>query len=101
MFTFDDLIIVEDKGIQMILKEITTDDLALALKMAADELKAKIFKNMSQRAVAILKEEIEAKGAVKVTDVEKSQMNIVRIAKRLEEEGKIVMGGKGGEELVA
>jgi flagellar motor switch protein FliG len=101
MFTFDDLIIVEDKGIQMILKEITTDDLALALKMAADELKAKIFKNMSQRAVSILKEEIEAKGAVKVTDVEKSQMNIVRIAKRLEEEGKIVMGGKGGEELVA
>jgi flagellar motor switch protein FliG len=102
MFTFDDLVIVEDKGIQMILKEITTDDLALALKMAADELKTKIFRNMSQRAVNILKEEIEAKGAVKVSDVEKAQMNIVRIAKRLEEEGKIVMGGgKGGEELVA
>jgi flagellar motor switch protein FliG len=100
MFTFDDLIMIEDKGIQMVLKEITTDDLSLALKMAADELKAKIFKNMSQRAVQILKEEIEAKGAVKVSDVEKAQMNIVRVARRLEEEGKIVIGGKGGEELI-
>ena len=100
MFTFDDLITIDDKGIQMILKEITTDDLALALKMTADELKAKIFKNMSQRAVQILKEEIEAKGAVKVSDVEKAQMNIVRVARRLEEEGKIVIGGKGGEELI-
>jgi flagellar motor switch protein FliG len=100
MFTFDDLIMIEDKGIQMVLKEITTDDLSLALKMAADELKAKIFKNMSQRAVQILKEEIEAKGAVKVSDVEKAQMNIVRVARRLEEEGKSVIGGKGGEELI-
>jgi flagellar motor switch protein FliG len=100
MFTFDDLIMIEDKGIQMVLKEITTDDLSLALKMAADELKAKIFKNMSQRAVNILKEEIEAKGAVKISDVEKAQMNIVRVARRLEEEGKIVIGGKGGEELI-
>jgi len=100
MFTFDDLISVDDKGIQMVLKEITTDDLSLALKMAVDELKAKIFKNMSQRAVQILKEEIEAKGAVKVSDVEKAQMNIVRVARRLEEEGKIVIGGKGGEELI-
>ena len=100
MFTFDDLIIIEDKGIQMLLKEITTDDLSLALKMAVDELKAKIFKNMSQRAVHILKEEIEAKGAVKVSDVETAQMNIVMVARRLEEEGKIVIGGKGGEELI-
>jgi len=65
-----------------------------------EELKNKIFKNMSQRAVAILKEEMEAKGAVKVSDVEKAQMNIVRVARRLEEEGKIVIGGKGAEELV-
>lgn len=101
MFTFDDLINVDDKGIQMILKEITTDDLALSMKMASEELKAKFFKNMSQRAAQILKEEIEAKGAVKVSDVEKAQMNIVRIAKRLEDEGKIVMGGSGGEELIA
>jgi flagellar motor switch protein FliG len=100
MFTFDDLINVDDRGIQMVLKEITTDDLALALKMASDELKTKIFKNMSQRAVQILKEEMEAKGAVRVSDVEKAQMNIVRVARRLEEEGKIVIGGKGGEEVI-
>ncbi len=100
MFTFDDLVNIDDRGIQMILKEITTDDLALALKMSIEELKNKIFKNMSQRAVAILKEEMEAKGAVKVSDVEKAQMNIVRVARRLEEEGKIVIGGKGAEELV-
>lgn len=100
MFTFDDLIHIDDRGIQMVLKEITTDDLALALKMASDELKTKIFKNMSQRAVQILKEEMEAKGAVRVSDVEKAQMNIVRVARRLEEEGKIVIGGKGGEEVI-
>ncbi len=101
MFTFDDLVVIDDRGIQMILKEITTDDLALALKMASDELKGKIFKNMSQRAVQILKEEMEAKGAVRVSDVEKAQMNVVRVARRLEEEGKIVVGGKGGEEIIA
>ncbi|MBF0505309.1 MAG: flagellar motor switch protein FliG [Nitrospirae bacterium] len=100
MFTFDDLVHIDDRGIQMILKEITTDDLALALKMASDELKTKIFKNMSQRAVQILKEEMESKGAVRVSDVEKAQMNIVRVARRLEEEGKIVVGGKGGEEII-
>ncbi|MCX8070767.1 MAG: flagellar motor switch protein FliG, partial [Thermodesulfovibrionales bacterium] len=101
MFTFDDLVNIDDRGIQMILKEVTTDDLSLALKMSIDELKNKIFKNMSQRAVQILKEEMEAKGAVKVSDVEKAQMNIVRVARRLEEEGKIVIGGKGTEELVS
>ncbi|MCC6347538.1 MAG: flagellar motor switch protein FliG [Nitrospirales bacterium] len=101
MFTFDDLINIDDRGIQMILKEITTDDLALSLKMASDELKTKIFRNMSQRAVQILKDEMEAKGAVKVSDVEKAQMNVVRVTRRLEEEGKIVVGGKGGEEVIA
>lgn len=100
MFTFEDLIHVDDRGIQTILKEISTDDLALALKMASEELKEKIFKNMSSRAAEILKEEMESKGPVRVSDVEKAQMNIVRVARRLEEEGKIVIGGKGGEEVV-
>ncbi|GAB6182790.1 flagellar motor switch protein FliG [Thermodesulfovibrio hydrogeniphilus] len=100
MFTFEDLIHVDDRGIQTILKEISTDDLAIALKMASEELKQKIFKNMSSRAVEILKEEMEAKGPVRVSDVEKAQMNIVRVARKLEEEGKIVLGGKGGEEVV-
>ncbi|MEJ5227442.1 flagellar motor switch protein FliG [Thermodesulfovibrio sp.] len=100
MFTFEDLINVDDRGIQTILKEISTDDLALALKMASEELKEKIFRNMSSRAVEILKEEMESKGPVRVSDVEKAQMNIVRVARRLEEEGKIVIGGKGGEEVI-
>lgn len=100
MFTFEDIIHIDDRGIQTILKEISTDDLALALKMASEELKEKIFKNMSSRAVEILKEEMEAKGPVRVSDVEKAQMNVVRVARRLEEEGKIVIGGKGGETLV-
>ncbi|MCL0105847.1 flagellar motor switch protein FliG, partial [Thermodesulfovibrionales bacterium] len=70
------------------------------LKMASDELKAKIFKNMSQRAVQILKEEMETRGAVKVSDVEKAQVNITKTAKRLEEDGRIVIGGKGEEDVV-
>ncbi|WP_028844922.1 flagellar motor switch protein FliG [Thermodesulfovibrio thiophilus] len=100
MFTFEDLISVDDRGIQTILKEIATDDLVLALKMASEELKEKIFKNMSSRAVQIIKEEMETKGPVRVADVEKAQMNIVRVARRLEEEGKIVVGKRGGEAIV-
>jgi flagellar motor switch protein FliG len=100
MFVFDDLVKIDDRGIQMVLKEISTEDLSLALKTASDGLKEKIFKNMSQRASQILKEEMETKGPVKVSDVEKSQQNIVKVARKLEEEGKIVIGGKAGEELV-
>lgn len=101
MLVFDDLEKIDDKGIQMILKELSTEDLSLALKTASDILKEKIFKNMSQRAVQILKEEIETRGAVKVSDVEAAQQNIVRVARKLDEEGKIVIAGRGGEELVS
>jgi len=100
MFVFDDLVNVDDRGIQMILKEISTDDLSLALKTASDALKEKIFKNMSQRAADILREEMQTKGPVRVSDVEKAQQGIVKIARKLEAEGKIVLSGKGGEELV-
>ena len=100
MFVFDDLVELDDRSMQMVLKETSTDELALALKTAAEGLKAKIFKNMSQRAVEILKDEIATKGPVKVTDVEKSQQKIVGVARKLEAEGKIVIGGRGGEELV-
>ncbi|MHB1012152.1 MAG: flagellar motor switch protein FliG [Desulfobacteria bacterium] len=100
MFVFDDLVELDDRSMQMVLKEVGTDELALALKTAAEGLKTKIFKNMSQRAVEILKDEIATKGPVKVTDVEKSQQKIVGIARKLEAEGKIVIGGRGGEELV-
>jgi flagellar motor switch protein FliG len=100
MFVFDDLVQVEDKGIQMILKEVRTEDLSLALKTASNNLKEKIFKNMSQRAAQILKEEMELKGPAKVSEVEKAQQNIVKIARKLEAEGKIAIAGRGGEELV-
>jgi len=100
MFVFDDLIELDDRSMQMVLKEASTDELALALKTAAEGLKNKIFKNMSQRAVEILKDEIATKGPVKVTDVEKAQQKIVGVARKLEAEGKIAIGGHGGEEVV-
>lgn len=100
MFVFEDIVNVDDRGIQMILKEVSTEDLSLALKTASEALKEKIFKNMSQRAAQILKEEMETKGPVRVSEVEKAQQNIVRIARKLEEEGKIILGGRGKEELV-
>lgn len=100
MFVFDDLIKLDDRGIQILLKEVSNDDLIIALKSASEALKDKIFKNMSQRAVQILKEEMEAKGPVKISDVEKAQQNILKVARRLEAEGKIVLGGKGSEVVV-
>ena len=100
MFVFDDLTELDDRSMQMVLKEVSTDELALALKTAAEELRTKIFKNMSQRAGEILKDEIATKGPVKVTDVEKAQQKIVGVARKLEAEGKIVIGGRGGEEIV-
>lgn len=100
MFVFDDLAKVDDRGIQMILKETGTEELSLALKTASEVLKVKIFKNMSQRAAQILKEDMQTKGPVKVSDVEKAQQNIVKVARKLETEGKIILAGRGGEELV-
>lgn len=100
MFVFEDLINVDDRGIQEILKEAGKEDLVLALKGAGDEIKAKIFKNMSERAAQATKDDIEAKGPVRISDIEKAQQSILKIAKRLEEEGRIVIGGKGGEEVV-
>ena len=100
MFVFDDLVKVDDRGIQTILKEVSSDELTLALKTASEALKEKIFRNMSQRAAEILKEEMEVRGPVKVSDVEKAQQNIVKLARKLEMEGKIILAGKGGEDLV-
>ncbi len=100
MFVFEDIVTIDNRGIQMILKEISTEDLSIALKTASEELKTKIFSNMSQRAAVILKEEMQARGPVRVSDVEKAQMNIVNIVRKLESEGKVIIAKKGGEELV-
>lgn len=102
MFTFDDLINVDDRGIQAILKEINNEDLLLALKTATEEVKEKIFANMSQRAASMVKDDLESLGPVRLTDVEKAQQVIVKVARKLEEEGKIVIatGGGGGDVVV-
>lgn len=101
MFTFDDLLKVDDRGIQTILKEISRENLSLALKTTSEDLKERIFKNMPQRAVIILKEEMQTRGPVRVSEVEKAQQTIVSVARRLEAEGTIILSGRGGEDLVA
>lgn len=100
MFTFDDLIQVDDRGIQSILKEINNEDLLLALKTATEEVKEKIFSNMSQRAASMVKDDLESLGPVRLSDVEKAQQVIVKVVRKLEEEGKIVIAGSGGGDVV-
>ncbi len=99
MFVFEDLMGVDDRGIMSILKEVSTDDLKLALKTASEELQDKIFGNMSSRAVEMLKEDMEIMGPTRLKDVEMAQQAIIKVAKRLEQEGKVqLMAGGGGED---
>lgn len=100
MFTFEDIVHVDDRGVQRILKEIDQRDLALALKAAGAEVAGKIFKNMSERAAALLKEEIGYLGPVRLRDVEESQRRIVEVVRRLEESGDIIVQGRGGQDDV-
>ncbi len=97
MFVFEDIIRLDDRGIQAMLKEVQNDELALALKTASEDLKQKIFSNMSERAATLIKEEMEFMGPVRVSDVEAAQQKIVEIVRKLEESGEIVIPGKGGE----
>ena len=99
MFVFDDLIKVDDRGMQELMKEISKEDLPVALRGANPEIKDKFFKNMSSRAAEMLKEDMETKGPVKVSDVEKAQQNILKVCRKLEEEGRIVIAGAGEEML--
>lgn len=96
MFVFEDINLVDDRGIQMVLKEVDNSDLSLALKTASEELKEKIFRNMSERASAMIKEEMEYMGPVKLSDVEAAQQKIVDIVRRLDDAGEIVIAGRGG-----
>jgi len=97
MFVFEDIMLVDDKGIQSVLKEVDNDELALALKTASAELQAKVFNNMSERAAAMIKENMEYMGPVRVSDVESAQQRIVDIVRRLEESGDIIIQGRGGD----
>jgi flagellar motor switch protein FliG len=100
MFTFEDLQGLDDRGMQAILREVSNDELTLALKTASEELREKILSNMSQRAADMLREELEIMGPVRVSDVEQAQQKITQTAKRMEEEGKIVLMGKGDDSFV-
>jgi len=100
MFVFENLIDVDDRGIQSLLREISSENLILALKGADDELKEKIFKNMSKRAAEMLRDDLESKGPVRLSDVEVAQKEILAIARRMSEAGEISLGGGGGEEFV-
>ncbi len=97
MFIFEDVVKIDDKGIQAVLKEIDNDELALALKTASEELSDKIFQNMSDRAAELVKEDMEYMGPVRVSDVESAQQRIVDIVRRLEDSGAIVIASKGAE----
>jgi flagellar motor switch protein FliG len=99
MFLFDDIIMIDDKGIQRILRDVDSKDLALALKTADEKLKGKIFKNMSERAASVIKEELEFMGLVKLKEVEAAQMRIVDIVKELEEQEEISVGGRGNDDV--
>lgn len=101
MFVFDDLGNISDQGIRELLKEVRNEELTLALKTASEDLKAKIFKNLSQRASQMLEEDLTMMGPVRLSDVETAQQNILNIARRLEKEGKLVLAGKeGGDSFV-
>lgn len=97
MFVFEDIMLVNDKGIQSVLKEIENDTLSLALKTASPELQEKIFRNMSERASQLIKEDMEYMGPVRVADVEAAQQKIVDVVRRLEDAGEIIISGRGGE----
>ena len=100
MFTFENLVALDGRSLQMILREVNNDSLTLALKTASEQMKEKIFANMSARAADMIRDDLDAMGPVRLSEVELMQQTIVKIALKLEEEGKLVLGTGGGDELV-
>lgn len=100
MFVFDDLIKVDDKGIQSLLKEVQSESLIIALKGASPELRDKVFRNMSSRAAETLKEDLDSRGPVRLSEVEGEQKEMLKIVRRLVDEGQIVLAGGGDDEFV-
>lgn len=100
MFVFENLQDIDDRGIQSLLREVSSETLILALKGADDGIKDKIFGNMSKRAAELLKDDLETRGPVKVSEVEAAQKEILSVARRMAEAGEIMLGGKGGEEMI-
>ena len=100
MFTFEDLVLIDGKGIQAIMKEIPQNELVLTLKTGSDAVKELIFSNMSERAADMVREDLENLGPVRVSDIDTAQQKMVKIARKLEEEGKIIIGGRGGADVI-
>lgn len=101
MFVFEDIVMLDDRSLQMVLREVDGKDLSLALKATPKEVAAKVFKNMSSRAADMLKEEIEFMGPVKIRDVEEAQQKIVNVIRNLEDKGEIVVARGKGDEMIA
>jgi len=100
MFTFDDLEKIDDKGIQALLKEVQSESLVIALKGATPEMREKVFKNMSTRAAETLREDLESRGPVRVSEVESEQKEMLKVVRRLADEGQIVLGGGADDQYV-
>jgi flagellar motor switch protein FliG len=100
MFVFENIMDIDDRGVQIILREIQSESLIIALKGASEGLRGKIFKNMSQRAAEMMKEDLESKGPVRLSEVEEKQKEILQIIRRLADEGQVTIGGKGEDTYV-
>lgn len=100
MFVFDNIMDIEDRDIQIILREVPSESLIIALKGAKEDIKAKIFKNMSQRAAEMMKEDLDAKGPVRLSDVDKQQKEVLQVIRRLADEGQITLSSGGDDAFV-
>jgi len=100
MFVFDNILDIEDRGIQVMLREVQSESLIVALKGASQDLREKIFRNMSQRAAEMMREDLDSKGPVRLSEVEAQQKEILQIVRRLSDEGQIMLGAKGDDPLV-
>ncbi|MGZ8318670.1 MAG: FliG C-terminal domain-containing protein, partial [Telluria sp.] len=100
MFVFDNIIDIDDRGIQLLLREVQSEMLIIALKGASQDLREKIFRNMSQRAGEMMREDLDSKGPVRLSEVEAQQKQILQIVRRLSDEGQIVLGGKGEDSFI-
>lgn len=100
LFIFDDIVLVDDKGMQQVLRNVETQDLALALKAASDEAQDKIFKNMSSRASAMLTEEMESMGPVRMADVTQAQQKVTQVIQEMEKKGELIIRGQGGDDFI-
>ncbi|MBK9248588.1 MAG: hypothetical protein IPM69_10855 [Ignavibacteria bacterium] len=99
MFLFDDIAMIDDKGVQRILRDVDKRDLVLSLKATDEKIRTKIFKNMSERASQVIKEELDFMGPVKLREVEMAQMRIIDVVKRLVETGEVAISGRGKEDV--